>query len=151
MGLPAYTYAGEGVGLIEIYANGQMRAFGAVATDYTSLAGMSFPVRSVRFRNLSLVNGWISVSSVPGKQAGVGLQNGIVYLAGGIARSSGTSSQFATLPPAFRPAHNLWLPVHTFLGKTGAIEIARTGQMYAFGGDAIAYSGLSGISFPLNS
>ena len=61
--------------------------------------------------------------------------------------ASGTSFRFATLPRAFRPAHNLWLPVIVAGGGIQGIEIARNGQMFGFGGDA----GLSGISFPVNS
>ena len=85
-----------------------------------------------------------------GGKLGAGIQNGVVYLAGGVEQPSGTNDHFATLPRAFRPAHNMWLPVFTSGGAIGSIEIASSGRMYAFGGDVTGYTGLAGISFPAN-
>jgi hypothetical protein len=145
--IPAYTDNGT-AGAIAVETTGAMFVYGhGPESAYTSLAGISFPVTSVRFHNLSLVSGWGPGPGVLGLKPAAGIQNGIVYLAGGVHHTSGTSDRFATLPRAFRPAHNLWLPVITAGGGIQGIEIARNGQMFDFGGDA----GLSGISFPVNS
>ena len=150
MFVPAYTFGGAPGG-IAVSLAGRMFAFGQADGNYTSLAGISYPVTSVRMHNLGLVNGWTTVPSVLGGRPTAGIQNGIVYLTGAIHQSSGTSTRFATLPRALRPAHNLWLPIFTAPGVIGSIEIAHNGQMFAFGIDAHNYSGLAGISFPVNS
>jgi hypothetical protein len=101
-----------------------MYAFGQADGNYTSLAGISYPVASVRLHNLGLVNGWTAAPSVLGGRPTAGIQNGIVYLTGAIHQPSGTSTRFATLPRALR---------------------------LAFGIDAHNYSGLAGIPFPVSS
>jgi len=148
--LPVYSFQGT-EGSIRIAASGQMFAFGGDVTAYASLAGISYPVTSVRMHNLGLVSGWTSVPSMLGGKPTAGIQNGIVYLTGAIQQPSGTNTHFATLPRALRPAHNLWLPIFTAPGVIGSIEIAHNGQMFAFGIDAHNYAGLAGISFPVNS
>jgi hypothetical protein len=150
MFVPAYTFDGAPGG-IAVSLAGRMFAYGHADGDYTSLAGISYPVTSMRLHNLSLVNGWTAAQTVLGGRPTAGIQNGIVYLTGAIRQPSGTSTRFATLPRALRPAHNLWLPIFTAPGVIGSIEIAHNGQMFAFGIDAHNYSGLAGISYPVNS
>jgi hypothetical protein len=150
MFVPAYTFDGAPGG-IAVSLAGRMFAFGQADSGYTSLAGISYPVTSVRLHSLGLVNGWTAAQTVLGGRPTAGIQNGIVYLTGAIHQSSGTSTRFATLPRALRPAHNLWLPIFTAPGVIGSIEIAHNGQMFAFGIDAHNYAGLAGISYPVNS
>jgi hypothetical protein len=107
---------------------------------------------TVSFSNVHLENGWLSDNTTfdCGHPA-ASIQSGIVYLAGCMHQPSGTSDNFAQLPQNLRPAHNLWLPVYTFGGTEGSIEIAADGNMYAFAGDAQLYTSLAGISYPVNS
>jgi hypothetical protein len=148
--LPVYSFAGT-EGSIEIAASGQMYAFGGDVTTYTSLAAISFPVRSVRVHNLPLLDGWTSSQSQfnSGNPA-AGVQGVVVYLAGSMHQpSSATGNHFATLPRGLRPSHVTVIPVYTYNGAAGAIAVEASGEMFVSGhGPESAYTSLAGISFP---
>jgi hypothetical protein len=150
MVLTDFTDAGR-PGAVEVLTNGQMAAFGTTAPNFTSLSGISFPFTTAGFHHLSLLNGWMPNQNALGGPPVVGIRNGVVYFAGGVEQPSGQGGQVATLPHAFWPAHNLWLPLFTSGGQVGGLEIATDGAMFAFGGDATGFSGFAGISYPVNS
>jgi len=56
MYLSVYTYDGA-IGLLEIDTNGTMLAYEGGAQQYTSLAGVSFPVALATTKQLTLING----------------------------------------------------------------------------------------------
>src|SRR5262249_29865856 len=103
---------------------------------------------------LSLINGWVSG---PSQSLGEGtpawaVRNGVVYLDGSVVQTSGTNSEFAVLPPAARPSHDLYMPVEVQgQGTHGWILIDPSGAMYVTGvpsSSARGWTGLAGISYP---
>ena len=101
---------------------------------------------------MTLVNGWVSEQNAynTGDPSYCLEADGMVYLSGSIAASSGTpaSETFATLPPAERPAHEIYLDVYTENGTYGILRIDTDGTMEAYGGSANGYTSLAGVSFP---
>src|SRR5262249_11234299 len=83
-----------------------MGAF-ANAQGFTSLDGASFATSASSFTPLTLQNGWANAAFGP-SNAAVRTIGGIVHFKGAIAHGAG--SPF-TLPPAFRPATNVYVPV----------------------------------------
>jgi hypothetical protein len=88
----------------------------------------------------------------------VAQQSGIVYLSGSLHQPTPGSSQFATLPSSFRPAHNMWITVYTVSDTSGTLYIGHDGTMEAFasgacgsGNTAQCFTSLAGVSFPVNS
>ena len=145
--LHVYTFAGA-EGSMAIAPNGQMLVGAGRATGYTSLAGISFPVSSVRMHTLHLLNGWASARQIVGGDPQAGVQGGIEYLAGSMHQASGTSADFARLPRGLRPSRDMVLTDFTDLGAPGAAEILTNGQMAAFGTTARSFTALDGLSFP---
>ncbi|HEY6276682.1 MAG TPA: hypothetical protein VIX86_10160 [Streptosporangiaceae bacterium] len=148
--LPVYTYDG-GEGSLEITPGGAMSLFGAGNTKaYSSLAGVSFPVNPGSHK-VALINGWRSAQSTYGTgNPTVMATDGVVYLAGSLKQPSGSSGKFAVLPKAYRPSHQLYLPVYTVSGTEGSLEIAPSGSMWLFGsGSTKWFSSLAGVSFPI--
>jgi len=114
---------------------------------------------TVTFHKLSLINGWASKNSTYGSgNPSVAIANGVVYLSGSMAQQTPTSSEFATLPLAYRPAHNMWLTVYTFGYTAGALYIGHNGTMEALssgacGGGTLAqcFTSLASVSYPKSS
>jgi hypothetical protein len=115
---------------------------------------------AITWSSLSLVNGWVSANST--NQTGdprVAIQNGVVYLSGGLDQSSGTNAVFATLPLSFRPAHNMYVPVSTNAGTSGLLYIAHDGTMKAYSpsscsstqNSAQCFTSLATVSYPKSS
>jgi hypothetical protein len=101
---------------------------------------------------LALLNGWASSQSQYGSgDPRAAIQNGVVYLSGSMHQAAPGLERFAILPRRFRPSRNLWLPVYSFGGAVGSIEIAASGRMTASGTGATAYTSLGGVSFPVTS
>jgi hypothetical protein len=151
--LTVYTDAGTGV--LKISPNGVMLAYQGNAQTFTSLAGMSFPAATTALHTLSLRNGWQSSQSAYGTgNPAYTVTGSVVYLSGSMHQSAGTSTEFAVLPPAARPTHNLWIKTYTYNGAVGALEITPSGVMDAFnstGNAAQGYTSLAAISYPLGS
>ena len=135
-------------------------AGGAYAT--TSHTSARVQPAAITWSTLTLHNGWKSANtSEKSGDPRVGIQNGIVYLSGGPEQSSGTTQQFATLPSAYRPTHNLWITVYTYEGTSGTLIISPDGTMDAYsstgsicgGGrsNAECFTSLAGVSFPKTS
>jgi hypothetical protein len=140
---------------------------GGGAYASTHLAGGNSPAASqavsaagVTWTSLSLVNGWASENGA--FQSGnpkVAQQSGIVYLSGSLAQPSGSSSEFAVLPSADRPAHNMWITVYTVDGSSGTLYIGHDGTMEASSGAscngsqnaAQCFTSLATVSYPINS
>jgi hypothetical protein len=74
--------------------------------------------------------------------------DGMVYLSGSIAQTSGANSTFGYLPPAERPAHEIYLDVYTLNSTYGVLRIDPSGTMEAYFGSAAGYTSLAGVSFP---
>src|SRR5215469_7599568 len=71
------------------------------------------PITGVAWHQLTLINGWVSG---PSQSLGEGIpswavRNGVVYLDGSAVQTSGDLGEFAVLPPAARPSHDLYMPV----------------------------------------
>jgi hypothetical protein len=141
---------------IAIGTNGDMTVLSSQGDNFTSLAAISFPAAPVIGHALTLVNGW--VSSQGQYQSGnpaYWVSNGIVHLLGSLKQPSGTSTEFAVLPPAARPAHFLWIPTYTNDGAFGWVTISPSGLIAVanFGADTASqlYTSLATISYPVSS
>jgi hypothetical protein len=149
MYITVYTES-QNLGHLYINPGGKMSANGPNAAGFTSLAGVSFPARSARGHALTLRNGWASSQARwntgnPSYQ----VSGGVVYLSGSL--HGGTSSIFATLPPAARPANDLFITVYTWDGTTGALSVGKNGTLEAYSGSATSFTSLAGVSFPMAS
>ncbi len=148
--LPVYALNGS-EGSIEIDPDGLLYLFGnASVSGYASLAGISFP-RTVPSQQLTLVNGWQSSQTAwdSGNPA-VSIRNGVAYLSGSLHNPSAATGVFATLPPAGRPSHTLYLPIYTNGGSEGSLKVTPQGtlQLAVTGGSKL-FSSLAGISYPV--
>jgi hypothetical protein len=75
---------------------------------------------------LTLVNGWTS-APFGTAAASVMVTSGIVHFKGAIA--SGTSALAFTLPAAFRPSKNVFIPVDLCNATNGRLDISPSGQV----------------------
>jgi len=99
---------------------------------------------------LTLKNGWIN-APFGSSNAAVTNVSGIVHFKGAIA-TSGTNNVPFTLPKAFRPATNVWVPVDLCNATNGRLVIQPSGvvSVEAGGGDfsnAQCFTSLDGVSF----
>jgi hypothetical protein len=88
-------------------------------------------IARLTFTPLTMTNGWKAecfFSGLPGIALGA---DGTVHFHGSFCRGSGTLdlSPF-TLPVQFRPTKPVWLPVDTYQGTTGRIDIGTDGVVY---------------------
>jgi hypothetical protein len=140
--IQTYTFGGT-TGYVFINTAGDVIPEGAEASDYTSLAGITFRAKTsiLAANHLTMENGWTGNSFSAGMATVTRDQYGVVHLAGGVAASSGEGPVF-TLPAGDRPTHYLYESVYTFGGTTGAAVIYPTGQVYLQG----QATGTSGVS-----
>jgi Trypsin len=141
-------------------ANGRLlvQASGAVTvhvetafTDaqcFTSLEGAAFALGTPGFTALTLESGWIH-APFGTRGAAVANDKGIIRLQGAIG--SGTTGQAFTLPAAFRPAMNVYVPVHLCNARKGRLIIQPSGAVsvqaeIAFT-DAQCFTSIEGASF----
>jgi hypothetical protein len=134
------------------YASSHLAAASTPAAGQTVATGVSWS-------SLSLINGWVSENGA--YQSGnpkVAQQSGIVYLSGSLAQPGGGSSEFAVLPTADRPTHNMWITVYTNGDTSGTLFIATSGAMEAFSATgcgslntAQCFTSLATVSYPVNS
>jgi hypothetical protein len=111
-------------------------------------------VRDLPFTNLTLGPGWSGGCFGTGAPAVAKSVEGVVYLRGGLCRTSGSSNFLFTLPPGFRPSQNEYLTVDQYNGATGRIGIAPNGNVGVATdpqrADAAAgFTSLAGVSFTL--
>ena len=116
-------------------------------------------VPRVTWKGITLVNGWASSQSIYATgNPRVSVQSGIVYLSGSMHQSTPGSAIFATLPTAYRPAHNMYITVYTNGGTSGTLYIGHDGTAEAFssascgsGNAAQCFTSLAAVSYPTNS
>jgi hypothetical protein len=158
MYLTVYTYAGT-MGLLEIDTSGTLYAYNGGAQQYTSLAGVAFPVASATMNKLALINGWQSAQPVYGTgDPSYSIKKGIVHLSGSLRQPAAGGQMFAVLPQAARPAHYLYIKAMVYsagsAANAGTVVITPNGDMYAYSltaSYAQQYTSLEGISYPLGS
>jgi hypothetical protein len=158
--LSIYTFDGA-VGLLEIDTNGTMLAYEGGAQQYTSLAGVSFPVASATANNLTLINGWQSAQPPYGTgDPSYSVHNGVVHLSGSLYQppAPGGTQDFAVLPPAARPKYCLYLKTAVSppdsIAAQGTIVVCSDGRLYSNSfplSESEAFTSLAGISYPLGS
>jgi hypothetical protein len=120
------------------------------AACFTSLDGASFAKSAQFFTNLTLKNGWTGAPFGTSKPAVHG-NNGVVTFKGAMA-TGGTNPVAFTLPAAFRPATNVYLPVDTCNANNGRLVIKPSGvvSVEAEGGtfsNPACFTSLDGVSF----
>ena len=157
--LSVYTYNGT-IGLLEIDMSGTMYAYFGGAQQYTSLAGVSFPVASATMTKLALINGWKSAQPTYGTgDPSYSVTNGVVHLSGSLLQpqAGATGQMFAVLPKAAWPTNYLYIKAMVYSGSTantGTVVVTPNGEMYAYSltaSQAQQYTSLAGISYPLGS
>jgi hypothetical protein len=132
------------------------RALAATPSVSPSVTSATTPASHVRWHGLALINGW---QPGPTRFDGTGnprwaVSGGVVYLSGSVTLTTGADTEFAVLPPAARPSHELWINVYTLNGTSGYMSIYPTGQMYSASSpssNANGYTSLAAISFPARS
>ncbi len=160
MYLSVYTYNGT-IGLLEIDTSGTLYAYDGGAQQYTSLAGVSFPVAWATMNKLALINGWQSAQPTYGTgDPSYSVKNGVVHLSGSLLQppAGATGQMFAVLPKAARPTNYLYIKAMVYspgsVANTGTVVITPNGEMYAYSltaSEAQQYTSLAGISYPLGS
>jgi len=127
-----------------------------IAAQFTSLAGVSYPVAGSAWQPLSLMDGWQpSQSGCASGAPAYYISYGVVYLDGTLARPGAGSAQIAVLPSGARPTHDLYLTVSAEGLPYCVLRIDPSGAMYLFpsaaGGVPTTYASLGGISYHLGS
>jgi hypothetical protein len=108
-----YTYAGTASAVL-IDENGNTGGGLSPSNQFTSLAGVSYPVGQVPWQPLAMLAGSQAAACDPLSYA---IVNGVVYLSGTMqfpsqyATPGGFSGEFAVLPAGARPTHVLYLDV----------------------------------------
>src|SRR6516162_8038667 len=106
------------------------------AQGFTGLDGATFAASGTSFTPLTPLNGWTSAGSGFASPAASSI-NGIVHLRGAIAASNPTGEAFI-LPTAFRPNHEVYVPVDLCNANSGRLNISPTGVV-----DVVAEGGNS--------
>jgi hypothetical protein len=156
------VYTSNGTpGVLEIDANGWLRAYDGNASEFTSLAGVSFPSASVsEVGVMPLLNGWQSGNSWGTGDPSYYISNGAVHLDGSVLNPTPhvpwtKDGEFMQLPAGAQPAN--WpvifgcfeKPVYTAGGGTGLMwNDTSNGTFYAPSTD---FTSLAGVSYPLPS
>jgi hypothetical protein len=108
----------------------------SAAQGFTGLDGVTFAASGTSFTPLTPLNGWTSAGSGFASPAARTI-NGIVHLRGAIAASNPTGEAFI-LPTAFRPNHEVYVPVDLCNANSGRLNISPTGVV-----DVVAEGGNS--------
>jgi hypothetical protein len=163
MVMAVYTYGGS-VGQLTILSNGEMYATGGSATQYTSLAGISFPVAGTALTLMNLTPldqspGWQSAQS----QYGTGdpayvVTNGIAHYTGSMTAIStpNIDKGFVTDTPGPTPDSCLDFNVYTYGDYVGDLRIwpPTTNHpddygMRVYGTGSATLTSLAGVAFPV--
>jgi hypothetical protein len=119
------------------------------AAAFVSLTGAWFSVKTSGYTPLTLVNGWAN-APFSTSNAEVQVASGIVRFKGAVA--GGTAATIATVPAAFRPPANVFLPVNLCDAVSGQLEITPDGTVTvqpesgSFS-DASCFTSLDGVSY----
>ena len=166
--LSVYTYGGT-TGVVQIDTNGAMYAYGGSATQFTSLAGISFPMATLETGQpiTPLGDGWQSADS----QWDTGdpsyyLSNGVVHLSGSVYNPVNQDWYFAgQLPQGAWPAYSQVINTYTYGGTPGQLLVDKGYSSYPptpanevdymgaaddanSHGHANQYTSLAGITYP---
>lgn len=143
-------------GRLFIQSNGTVtveaqRAF-SDAQCFTGLDGVSFARNATSFTALTLQNGWTN-APFGTRNAAVIKDNGFVRMQGAIS-TTGTNAVPFTLPAAFRPATNVYVPVDLCSAKKGRLFIQPSGTVtvqaeVAFA-DAQCFTSLEGVTYAVS-
>ncbi|HET7013134.1 MAG TPA: hypothetical protein VFI65_04450 [Streptosporangiaceae bacterium] len=140
---------GDVPGTLEFTVNGDIQAYNGNSTAFTSLSGVSFTIAPIKSHKLALTNGWISSQSQWGTgDPAYAVSGGIVYLSGSLKAGAKGKAAF-TLPKAARPPHKMLLSVYTNDSSTGTVTIGSGGQVFISGSDAVDFTSLANISYPV--
>jgi hypothetical protein len=125
-----------------------VNADGSVACEPTGAGGGG------GFTPLTLINGWTNAPFSTRNAAAEDL-GGIVHLEGAIA-TSGTDAQPFTLPAAFRPTADVYVPVDMCNATNGRLHILPDGTVVVEAengsfANAQCFTSLEGVSYALNA
>lgn len=120
------------------------------AQCFTSLDGAWYVPSAGSFKPLTLINGWTN-APFSTSNAAAGNAYGLVYFKGAIA-TSGTNTEPFTLPVAFRPLHDTYVPIDLCDATNGRLYIQSSGTVIVMteGGvfsNAQCFTSLDGASF----
>jgi hypothetical protein len=126
----------------------------AKAQCFTSLDGASFALTADQYVPLTLKNGWTN-APFSTSNAAVSLVAGIVQFKGAISTTHKSAVPF-TLPKAYRPATEVYVPVDMCNANKGRLDIAPTGVVTVEAEGAIlsnaqCFTSLDGVSFAPNA
>jgi hypothetical protein len=152
--LSVYTYGGT-TGVVQIDTNGAMYAYGGKATQFTSLAGISFPMATLETgqKITPLQDGWQSADSQwdTGDPAYY-LSNGVVHLSGSVYNPVNQDWYFwGSIPSAARPAYDQVTNDYTYGGAPGQLLLEKGNPDDSLGanqGNDLQYTSLAGITYP---
>jgi hypothetical protein len=107
---------------------------------------------NLKFTNLTLKNGWVSLPSASGAAQYAVDAQGVVHLRGGITRSSGTSLNPFRVPEAIRPSLDQFMAIGLYNAETGRLRIASDGEAFvaddtAGSSNAVVQSFLGGVTY----
>ncbi len=144
-----YTF-NSSTGWVEIMPSGKVEVFGPYASQYTSLANLSYPVASTKWRAFKLVDGWKSGATHFRTAApSYAVINGVVYFNGSMYQPSPTNGLWTRLPAAAKAADVLEIEVGTANGTTGSVGLASGLGLVASAppGNAEAFTSLASIAY----
>ena len=100
------TYAYQG-GILPLDVDNVSGTIFGTSAQYTSLAGVSYPAAPAAWQALTLLNGTGPYPCNMGPSYFV--SGNVVYLTGTVDLPAGFNGEVAVLPPAARPAHQLYM------------------------------------------
>jgi hypothetical protein len=129
------------------------------ADTFATLTGIAFPQNGTVFQNLTLTDPWFNgnaCSNGGSNYPSYYVTNNVVYLSGGFGELAGqTGSKAAVLPPAARPAHDLYflIPDGYDMGGYYSLHIAPDGAMWIYNTPSgqNVYTSIDDISYQRNS
>jgi hypothetical protein len=126
---------------------------GAVAAAGHRTHRQAAAAPAVTWHRLRLLHGWKTGHTKLFNLAtpAYAISGGVVYLDGGVKQPAGSNDEFAVLPRAARPKHDLFITVFSGdgTGTPGTLLILPNGTMRAYSGGARTITMLSAVSFPV--
>ncbi len=142
-------------GVLQVSPNGKILLYGGNARMVTDLDGLSYSVTRSGWHKLPLINLWESLQTMDHTGTpSYRVSGGVVYLSGAVRQNSQGNVTLTTLPPAARPAHTLYICTYDIGGALGELVIEHDGMVESFGSpqqNAVVFTSLAGISYPVNS
>ncbi len=147
--LSVYTSA-ETTGALVLKPNGKVQVYGSSASEYTSLANISYPVPGTKWHNFKLLDGW--KSDQPAFSSGApayAVIDGVRYLSGSLTTTTATNGLWTRLPAVTRSPSVLEIEVYTFNASTGGIGITNSLGLVSSAPftNAQAFTSLAGIAY----